>query len=97
MKTFFLANEPINGFSGNVRVVIVTLFTIGCLLFVKPKGIAIIGLIPIAYRIKFLLLLRTKTKKIVNNREDIEIELLFISLGRVCMRWLLSSANQLKS
>lgn len=53
VKTFFLDNQPINGFSGNIGVGFITILSIVWLLFAEggTKNMAIIGLIPVIYRL----------------------------------------------
>ncbi|WLD94612.1 hypothetical protein [Alkalihalobacillus sp. AL-G] len=52
-KTFFLANQPINGFSGNFGVVVAALFGFGLLVFAEggTRFTSVIFLLAVFYRL----------------------------------------------
>ncbi|MYL32065.1 hypothetical protein GLW08_04750 [Pontibacillus yanchengensis] len=52
-KTFFLDNQPINGFSGNVGIFFVMILAFFWLLFADgaSKAASLLALIPIGYRL----------------------------------------------
>ncbi|MBP0726420.1 hypothetical protein J5Y03_14765 [Bacillus sp. RG28] len=51
VKTLFLDNQPINGFSGNFVTLLAILFCIGCFFYEPMKYLSIIAIIQIIYRL----------------------------------------------
>lgn len=53
VKKFFLDNQPINGFSGNIGVIFITILSIIWLLIAEggSKFIALLGFMPRIYRL----------------------------------------------
>ncbi|CEG27173.1 hypothetical protein [Bacillus sp. B-jedd] len=63
-KTFFLDNQPLNGFSGNLIFILSIIIAFLWLLFADSKWYSIIALLPIGYRIYsyFIYEIHTKSK-----------------------------------
>jgi len=61
--TFFLDNQPINGFSGNVIFIFSIIIAFIWLLFADSKWYSIIALIPICYRLYSYFIFEIHTKK----------------------------------
>jgi hypothetical protein len=64
-RSFFLDNQPLNGFSGNFGFILVTIIAIGWLFFAEnpSKWFSLFAIIPIGYRLYSYLIYERYTEK----------------------------------
>lgn len=62
-KTFFLDNQPLNGFSGNFIFILSIIIAFLWIFIADSKWYSIIALLPIGYRIYSYLIYEIHTKK----------------------------------
>ncbi|MBU9713837.1 hypothetical protein [Evansella tamaricis] len=62
-KSFILNNQPLNGFSGNLVVILSIIIAFLWLLFNDSKWFSILVLLPISYRLYSYLIYEIHTKK----------------------------------
>jgi hypothetical protein len=65
VRTLFLDNQPLNGFSGNFGFILVTIMAIGWLFFAEnsSKWLSLLAIIPIGYRLYSYLIYERYTEE----------------------------------